>query len=128
MAADKRPSQKGFFARIKRTASSFAEVDPFTESASLAFTTVFAIPGVVIIALTVASIFCDANEVRDALYLQVGGFIGSETSKTLQEAVEKATETKSGLFAKIVGVIALVLSATTAFASLQSSLNKIWRV
>ena len=42
--------------------------------------------------------------------------------------VRKADVSKTGLFAKIAGIAALVISATTAFASLQSSLNKIWRV
>ncbi len=117
-----------FWSRIKRTAGEFQKADPFTEASSLAYTTIFAIPGVLLITLLVASTFYDAEAVQKALYAQAGGFIGTETSKDLQAMVENAGRAKSGLFAKIMGITALVISATAAFASLQSSLNKIWRV
>ena len=118
----------GFWSRIKETATEFKKVSPMTEASSLAYFTIFSIPGVLIIALMVASTFYDAEAVREALYSQAGGFIGASTSKELQAMVQNADVSKSGLFAKIAGIAALVISATTAFASLQSSLNKIWRV
>jgi membrane protein len=118
----------GFWSRMKKTVSEFKEVDPLTEASSLAFTTIFAIPAVLIITLMVASTLYDADAVQEALYSQAGGFIGEQTSKDLREMVRSAGEIRSGTFARVMGVAALVLSATTAFASLQSSLNKIWRV
>ncbi|MEO8588666.1 MAG: YihY/virulence factor BrkB family protein [Flavobacteriales bacterium] len=117
-----------FWTTLKDTALEFKKIDPLKEASSLAFTTIFAIPGVLIITLMVASAFYDADAVREALYTQAGGFIGAQTSQDLQGIVQKASATESGLFSKILGIGALALSATTAFAALQSSLNKIWRV
>jgi membrane protein len=119
---------QGFWKLLKETAKEFKEVDPFTLASSLAYTIIFAIPGVLIITILVASTFHDTDAVREALYGQAGGFIGADTSKDLQEMVNKAGTHKSGLFAKIVGIAALVISATTAFAALQNGLNKVWRV
>jgi membrane protein len=42
--------------------------------------------------------------------------------------VDQADKHRSGTTAKILGVLALVVSATTAFAALQRGLNKVWRV
>jgi hypothetical protein len=42
--------------------------------------------------------------------------------------VDQADKEKHGTVGRILGVVALVVSATAAFAALQSSLNKIWRV
>lgn len=117
-----------FWSRIKKSSTAFKEVDPLTEASSLAFTTIFAIPGVLIITVMVASAFYDTDAVQNALYTQAGGLLGASTSKDLQDMVQNAETSETGLFAKIMGIAALVLSATTAFASLQSSLNKIWRV
>lgn len=119
---------KRFWIRIKATATQFKKVSPLTEASSLAFTTIFAIPGVLIITIMVASSLYDAEAVQKALYAQAGGFIGETTSEDLRGMVQQAGRSKSGLFAKIAGIAALVISATAAFASLQSSLNKIWRV
>ena len=118
----------GFWQLLKNTATEFKKVDPFTEASSLAYTTIFAIPGVLLVTLMVASAFYDSEAVQEALYSQAGGFIGEKTSGDLRGMVQHAGASKSGLFAKIMGIVALVISATTAFASLQSSLNKIWRV
>jgi membrane protein len=54
--------------------------------------------------------------------------LGGSTIHDLKDMVASAGEQKSGTFARIMGVVALVLSATTAFVALQSSLNKVWRV
>jgi len=117
-----------FWKMIKSTLSEFKKVDPMTEASSLAFTTIFAIPGVLIITLMVASTFYDPEAVHHALYSQAGSFIGADTAKDLEGMVKEAGKSSEGLFAKITGIFALVVSATAAFASLQKSLNKIWRV
>ena len=117
-----------FWNALKASGKRFMEIDPLTEASSLAYTTIFALPGVFIIALTVASWFYDADDVREALYTQAGSMVGPETSKQLQSMVDNASETKRGIFARILGIVALVVSATAAFASLQGSLNKVWRV
>lgn len=113
---------------LRDSFKSFTEVDPFTEAGSLAYTTVFAIPGVLIIVLTIASFFYDPGDVREALYAEAGSFIGPDAAEDLEAMVSKASEQKSGGFGRIMGITALVVGATAAFAALQKSLNKIWRV
>jgi len=118
----------GSWSRLKRTATEFKKISPITEASSLAYFSIFSIPGVIIITLLVASTVYDGEAVREALYTQAGGIIGEQTSKDLQGMVQKARVSEQGLFATIVGIVALVISATMAFASLHRSLNKIWRV
>ena len=117
-----------FWDNLKETAKKFNEIDPFTHAGSLAYTTIFAMPGTIILVLTIAGIFYDANEVRDALYTQAGGFVGADTSRQLQRIVSQADQQQSGFIAKIIGIAALAISATTAFAALQKGLNKVWRI
>ncbi len=117
-----------FWKKLRVTGKRFMEIDPLKEASSLSYTTIFAIPGVFIVTLTVASFFWDPEEVQNGLYEQAGGMLGSSTIEDLKEMVASASEQKSGVFARIMGVLALVLSATTAFVALQTSLNKVWRV
>src|SRR6188768_1910329 len=114
--------------KLRATGTRFMEIDPLTEASSLAFTTIFAIPGVFLVTLTVASLFWDPAEVQNALYDQAGGMLGGSTIHDLKDMVASASEQKTGTVARIMGVLALVLSATTAFVALQSRLNKVWRV
>jgi membrane protein len=119
---------RSFWETLRESATAFKEVQPLTEAGSLAYTTVFAIPGVLLMVLAVASLFYDPGNVREALYTQAGSLIGPDTANDLETMVRKASEQKSGLLGRIMGIVALVFGATAAFAALQDSLNKIWRV
>jgi len=119
---------KSFWENLKTTVTKFGEIDPFTQAGFLAYTTIFALPGVIIIVVAIAGFFYDANEVQTAIYSQFGSFIGSDTTDQLETIVEQADKQHSGILAKILGVLALVVSATTAFAALQRGLNKVWRI
>lgn len=119
---------KGFWGNLKATATKFGEIDPFTQAGFLAYTTIFALPGVIIIVVAIAGIFYDAHQVQNAVYSQFGNFIGADTTAQLERIVDQADKHHSGIFAKILGVLALVISSTTAFAALQRGLNKVWRI
>jgi membrane protein len=117
-----------FWGDLKTAATQFGEIDPFTQAGFLAYTTIFALPGVIILVVAIAGLFYDADQVRHAVYGQFGSFIGTDTSTQLAHIVDQADKHRSGTTAKILGVLALVESATTAFAALQRGLNKVWRV
>ena len=119
---------KGFWENLKTTASEFGAIDPFTQAGFLAYTTIFALPGVIILVVAIAGFFYDADQVQHAVYSQFGSFIGADTTKQLSQIVAHADKHKSGTIAKILGVLALAVSATTAFAALQRGLNKVWRI
>src|SRR5690606_11200331 len=117
-----------FWKNLKAAGAGFGEIDPFTQAGFLAYTTIFALPGVIILVIAIAGSFYDADQVEAAVYTQFGQFIGSDTTSQLERIVAKADKDHSSLLAKILGVAALVVSATTAFAALQRGLNKVWRV
>ena len=117
-----------FWSTLKRSGQEFFKGDPLTEASSLAFTTIFALPGVLILALMVASTFYDAAAVREALYGQAGSLIGASTANDLAGIVQNADKKKTGIFSQVLGLVALAVSASALFASLQNSLNRIWKV
>ena len=119
---------KGFWSNLKTAGTQFGEIDPFTQAGFLAYTTIFALPGVIIIVIAIAGFFYDAHEVQKAVYSQFGSFIGPDTAKQLARIVDNADKQHSGFFAKVLGVVALAVSATAAFAALQRGLNKVWRI
>lgn len=117
-----------FWQKLKQSGKLFGEIDPFTQAGFLAYTTIFALPGVIIIVIAIAGIFYDAHEVQKAVYTQFGSFIGPDTSDQLARIVDHADKHRNGVLAKILGVLALGVSSTTAFAALQRGLNKVWRI
>lgn len=116
------------WAVLKDTVTDFLEDDSFSYASSIAFSTIFSLPAILIIALSIGSAFYERNVVQDELINQVGRLVGTETAKEIENILLQAAFDSTGWWAKTVGIVTLALSATTVFMSLQSSLNKIWGI
>jgi membrane protein len=113
---------------IKQTVLNFFQDDSFSYASSIAFYTIFSLPAILIISLSVGSTFYERDVVQQELVNQVGRLIGEKSAADVEQILINAALDSTGTFAKIVGIATLVFSATTVFISLQTSLNKIWGI
>jgi membrane protein len=102
--------------------------DPFSYSSSIAYSTIFSLPAVLIIIIRVATYFYSDEAVTGQLYPQLAGLLGKESALTIQESIKNAYHSDVGFIATVVGIVTLLLSATTVFLSIQNALNNIWGV
>lgn len=107
-----------------------AWVDDYAPSmgAALAYYTLFSIAPLLIIAIAVAGLFFGQEAARGEIVTQIQGLIGREGAIAVQGLLKSASEPAEGIFATVVGIITLVIGATTVFGELQSDLDRIWRV
>lgn len=97
-------------------------------SASLAYYTVFSIAPLLIIVISVAGLVFGQDAATDRLYPQIAHYVGSGPALQIQDILKHlALSGKSGM-AVIIGVITLLLGASSIFIEIQDSLNTIWRV
>jgi membrane protein len=66
--------------------------------------------------------------VEDAVYGQIEGFVGHSAATDIQETIRYATVSTGNNFATIVGLIVLLIGATSVFGEIQDSINHIWRL
>ncbi len=113
---------------LKQTVLNFFQDDSFSYASSIAFYTIFSLPAILIISLSVGSTFYERDIVQKELINQVGRLVGKESAADIEEILINAALDSTGTIAKIVGIATLIFSATTVFISLQTSLNKIWGI
>lgn len=53
--------------------------------------------------------------------------LGAEGAAAVQGLLESVSKPKEGILATVIGVVVLLIGATTVFAELQDSLDRIWR-
>lgn len=116
------------WAILKTTVVNFFEDDSMSYASSIAFYTIFSLPAILIIALSIGAAFYERNVVQEELLSQVSRLVGPDSAKEIEAILSQATFDSTSTFAKIVGVITIIFSATTVFISLQASLNKIWGI
>lgn len=121
-------SFKDIWSIIKQSFSDFIDNKVLKLSAALAFYTIFSLPAMLIIVISVSDIFYGRAAIEGTLYNQIAGFVGSEAAIQIQEAIRGAALSKSSYFATIVGIVTLLFGATSVFYEIQDSINYIWKL
>ena len=97
-----------------------------TRGAAIAYYTTFSLAPILLLVIAVAGLVFGEEAVRGAILRELGGLMGGDGAKALEEMVQSASDTGSGIAATTVSVILLVIAATTVLAELQDALNVIW--
>ena len=117
-----------FFSYLKETYQEWSDDDSFEKSASLAYYSVFSLPGLLIIIVTVASLIWSAQDIQEIISGQVGEAMGGDAAEQIQTMIENSQQKSNSTMALIVGIATLVFGATGVFSQLQKSLNNAWEV
>jgi membrane protein len=94
----------------------------------LAYYSVFSLAPLLVVALAVAGLFFDADQVYRELDSQLSQLLGSDAAEAIQEMLQAAQKPARGVLATTVGLIVLLWGASGVFAQLQDALNTIWKV
>ena len=100
----------------------------FQHSAAVSFCTLFSLAPITIIAATVAGLFVGKEVAGHQLEIQVGALMGASSAELVSSAAKAAQAQNDSWLATAVGIVLVIVGATTVFAQLQDSLNAIWGV
>lgn len=97
------------------------------KSASLAYTTVFSLAPLLMVLLYVVGLFWGANAIEGEIFYKMKDFLGEKSAIQLQEMIKNIAVSNNG-FPAIIGIITLLIGATSVFAEIQDSINSIWGI
>lgn len=119
---------KVFWSLLKKTFGSWNGNDPWAESAIIAYYTLFSLPSLLIIVVSIAGYFFGKEAVQGSLNEQITDFIGADAAKAVENMITSAAITENSTWAIILGVAMLLFGATGVFFRLKIAMNKIWNV
>ena len=114
------------WALLKRTYQEFDNDNAIKLSASLSYYTIFSLPPLLIIIMSIFSFFFGKEAVTGRFFGQINGMVGNEAAIQIQETIKNIELSDSNTFAAIFGGIMLLIGASGVFAEIQSSINFIW--
>ncbi len=113
---------------VKTSATEFTTNNSFRHAAALSYYTIFSLPPLLLIVITLASSVYGGDALTGQIYGQLKGLVGADSAKFLQDSIAQFTlQNKTGL-ATAIGLGTLVFAATTFFVTLQESINDIWNL
>lgn len=100
-----------------------------TQSAALAFYTLFSLVPVLLVVVSIARRFVGEGRVQGEIARQFQGVMGPDAGLAVAAFLEKAAGPGTGAGpGGIAGIVAFVLGATAVFLQLQEALNRVWEV
>ncbi len=111
---------------LKRTYHEFDDDNAIKLSASLSYYTIFSLPPLLIIILSIFSFFFGREAVTGRFFGQINGMVGNQAALQIQETIKNIELSESNTFAATFGGIMLLIGASGVFAEIQSSINFIW--
>ncbi|HLP12753.1 MAG TPA: YihY/virulence factor BrkB family protein [Flavobacteriales bacterium] len=115
-----------FWKLLAATYREFIDDKAIKLSASLSYYTVFALPPLLIIVVSLCGIFFGREAVRGEIFDQINGVVGNAAALEIQKAIRNVHLSENGTFAAVIGVILLLIGASGVFAEIQDSINFIW--
>lgn len=100
----------------------------FQHSAAVSFYTLFSLAPITIIAVAVASFFVGQDVATRQFSIQMTQLVGAQSTQMIQDTVLAAQRQQHSWLANTLGVILLLVGATSVFGQLQDSLNALWGV
>ena len=97
-------------------------------SASLAYYTIFSIAPLLILIISLISLVFNQEVAAHKLYPEMAHYVGAEAAQQIQDALTHLQLSGKSATAATIGVITLLLGASSIFIEIQESLNMIWRV
>lgn len=102
--------------------------DPFREGAIIAYNAIFALPGLLVVIITLAGYFFGREAVNNQVAEQFTSTMGTGTANQIQDIIVQASRLRNSVVATIIAIITILIGATGVFTEFQTALNAVWEV
>src|SRR5262245_61399856 len=99
-----------------------------TLGAALAYYTLFAMAPLLVLVIAVAGLALGRAAAQGEIVAQIGGLMGPDGAKMIEEMIVRASRPASGIVATLVSLGTMALGASGVFGQLQGALNQIFGV
>lgn len=109
-------------------AKGFYEDDILQSSAALAYYALLSMAPLLLVVIAVAGVFVADGIVQTQLVTQIEALVGTEGAELVKTVIENTESTGQSVISLIVGTLLTLFGASTVFAHMQKTLNRVWDV
>jgi membrane protein len=113
---------------IRRGIDIFIAKNAPSRGAALAFYAVTSLAPILLIVIAVAGAAFGEEAARGAIFAEFRNLLGTDGADFLERIIASASAQRASVVATIIGIAALIFSASGVFTELEDALNEIWGV
>jgi membrane protein len=125
--ATKRGSTRARWALVKEVVSAWSADYAPSMGAALSYYSVFSMGPLLLIVISIAGLVFGQDAVRGEIFGQLRGLMGAQGAEGVQALLQGVSKPSHGIVGTVVGVVVLLIGATSVFGELQDALDRIWR-
>jgi membrane protein len=125
--APKHRNRQQWWSLVKRAATAWSDDYAPSMGAALSYYTVFSLAPLLLIVISIAGLVFGADAARGEIFGQLRGLMGNDAAKAVEAVLASVDRPASGALGTAIGVVVLLVGATSVFAELQDALDRIWR-
>ena len=112
---------------VSEAAQSWSDDNAPSMGAALAYYTLFSIAPLLLIVISVAGLVFGEQAARGEVMEQLSGLLGTDGAMAVEDLLKRVNRPEEGGWAAAIGTVVLLVGATSVFAVMQNSLNRLWR-
>ena len=113
---------------LKQTFTGFLADRALKLSASLSYYTVFSMAPLLLLLISLAGFFFGRDAIQGHVFHEINGLIGNDAAAQIQDVIKHMELSGKTNLALVIGVVTLIIGATSVFGEIQDSINIIWKV
>ena len=113
---------------LRETYNEFKSDHAIKLSAALSCYTIFSIPPLLIIIISVSGIFLGDETAKVEIFRQINEIVGGEPALQIQQTIKNVKLSGSNAIVTATGIIILLVGASVVFSEIQGSINYIWKI
>ncbi len=116
------------FELLKDTYKKWSSDDPFGKAAAVSYYAVFALPGLLLIIVTLINVFYDDSTTSNQITETLSSMVGMDSALKISSIIDTIQKEDQSTISTLIGIGSLLFGATGLFIQLQKSLNSLWQV
>lgn len=113
---------------LRNATKSFLDDRALKFSASLAYYAMFSMAPLLILLISLASIFLGKEAIQGKVSEEIRGLVGNQVAEQVQRIIREVQLSGQTTISSIIGIAALLIGTITLFGEIQDSINIIWKV
>ena len=118
---------QAWWALVKAAVSAWTDDYAPSMGAALSYYTMFSLAPLLLIVISIAGLIFGADAARGEIFGQLRGLMGADAAKAIEGILASVSKPAESLSATLIGVVVLLIGATSVFGELQDALDRIWR-
>jgi membrane protein len=127
MKAEHRHTMRDWWPLVKGAMTAWVTDYAPSMGAALSYYSIFSLAPLLLIVISIAGLVFGQEAVRGEVFVQLRGLLGREASSAVEGLLASVSKPAEGVASTAIGVVLLLLGATSVFGELQDALDRIWR-